>query len=98
MRHATDYEVVDQKNIGEEAIANFFDPNSFKVKTCQNNQLFDFEGLRGRCLSSSYSPNEGSPGYDALIADLRKSYERHQLDDVVRFEYETQVFYGQLTK
>jgi len=94
--HATDYEVVDQKNVGEDTIASFFHPESFKLKPCHNNQLFDYEGLRGRCLSSSYSPNEGAPGYEALIAALRELYEKHQMDGIVSFEYETQVFYGQL--
>ncbi len=97
-KHATDYEVVDHKNIGEDAIAAFFSPGSFQLKTSQNNQLYDYEGLRGRCLSSSYTPNEGFSGYEALVTDLKQSFDRYQKDGVIAFEYETQVFYGQLTK
>ena len=40
-------------------------------------QSFDFEGLKGRLLSSSYSPEAGQPGHDQMLVDLRKILDAH---------------------
>jgi len=41
-------------------------------------QTFDFQGLKGRTLSSSYSPQPGQPGHDEWIAALWDLFERHR--------------------
>lgn len=62
--HATDYNTVNHMNINGEIIDEFFSPASFAVQTFPNYQHFDYEALKGRCLSSSYIPSPGSPGHD----------------------------------
>ena len=59
--------------------------------------MFDFEGLKGRLLSSSYAPEPDHPNFEPMLADLRRLFDAHQVDGVVTIEYDTEVFYGQLT-
>jgi len=87
---------VNHTNIGEEIIGEFFSPSSFEVKTYPNIQKINYEGLKGRCLSSSYMPNEGSPGYESLICDLKYIYETYHENGVITIDYETKIYYGKL--
>ena len=59
-------------------------------------QVFDFDGLKGRAMSSSYVPPPGAPGHEPLLAGLREVFDRHQRDGVVVFPYQTLVFFGTL--
>ncbi|HVO59562.1 MAG TPA: class I SAM-dependent methyltransferase [Terriglobales bacterium] len=78
------------------AIASFFDPNPVSTKTFPNRQEFDFGGLQGRLLSSSYSPQEGHANYEPMMAALRRLFEASQRGGIVQFDYETHMYYGQL--
>jgi hypothetical protein len=59
-------------------------------------QRFDYEGLAGRLLSSSYAPLDGQPGHDAMMRELQRIYRAHAQDGKVAIEYKTRVFYGHL--
>lgn len=61
-----------------------------------NHQVFEFEGLKGRLLSSSYAPEAGEPAHAPMLAALRELFEHHQRDGVVVFPYRTLVFFAQL--
>lgn len=62
-----------------------------------NQQVFDFEGLKGRVMSASYVPEPGQPAHEPLLAGLRETFERHQLGGTVVFPYQTLVFFGPLS-
>jgi SAM-dependent methyltransferase len=96
--YATDYKVVNHKELDPGAIGTFFAPGGFNLKTFENRQLFDFQSLKGRLLSSSYSPEEGHPNYDIILEKLREIFEEHNIDGKVAFEYETIVYYGRLAR
>jgi hypothetical protein len=93
---ATDYTEVNHKLIGDEEISAFYRPGAFRRKTFENKQEFDLEGLRGRLLSSSYTPQEGHPNYAPMLVELASIFERHQVGGRVSFEYDTVMYYGQL--
>src|SRR5262249_3999657 len=59
--YGTDYLAVRCENIDAESLAAFFAPAGFTKRTVYNEQRFDFDGLRGRLLSSSYAPTTGHP-------------------------------------
>jgi protein-tyrosine phosphatase len=65
--------------------------------TFENRQAFDFEGLSGRLLSSSYVPDEGEPGHPKLMEAASRLFEEHQTDGSVVLEYDTQVLFGPLS-
>lgn len=78
----------------EQVFERFF--SSFQERRFPNFQLLDAEGLAGRLLSSSYAPLPGDPRHEPMLAGLARLFEEHQAGGAVRFEYETQVYYGRL--
>lgn len=75
-------------------MATFFGPEGYKQYTLDNKQVFNFEGFKGRLLSSSYAPLPGHPNHDPMMARLREIFDAHQQDGVVVFDYKTHVYYG----
>ena len=75
----------------------FFGSGAGSEKLLPNEQVFDFDGLRGRLLSSSYAPPAGHPKHEPMLAALREIFDRHAEDGRVRFEYQTHVYYGRLS-
>ena len=75
----------------------FFAPGKCKSAHFNFNQLFDYAGLKGRLLSSSFIPERGHPNYEPMLRDLRKIFEAHQENGKVAFAYETEMYYGQLS-
>ena len=59
-----------------------------------NEQLFDWDGLLGRSLSSSYAPLPGHPAYELLQDGLRQLFEQFAENGRIRFSYVTRVYYG----
>ena len=93
LRFGTDYTKVRHENIDATQIRCFFiGPHA--THTFANEQRFDFAGLKGRLLSSSYAPVEGQPLHEPMIADLRRIFDLHQSAGQVCFEYNTQVHVG----
>ncbi|MGE5255518.1 MAG: class I SAM-dependent methyltransferase [Hyphomicrobiales bacterium] len=97
VRHyAADYAKVSHEQVNEAVLADFFGARGYTSKSFHNLQSFDYEGLQGRLLSSSYTPESGHPDYDAMLEELSKLYRAHQLNDRVSFQYQTTVYYGRL--
>jgi ubiquinone/menaquinone biosynthesis C-methylase UbiE len=93
-KFGTDYEKVSHKNISKESLLASFKESKMQEVRFTNRQLFDFEELSGRLLSSSYSPLLGHPNYEPMMEELRNLFERNQIDGKVSFDYETEVFWG----
>ncbi len=95
-KYAVDYEMVKQKHVDQAGLAAFFAPAGYRQATFDNHQVFDLEGVKGRLLSSSYTPEEGHPNYVPMLEALRAIFEEYQEDGRVTFDYDCQVYYGQL--
>lgn len=93
--YATDYSKVDHKNIDDDVVAKFFSDAPAK-KSFSIAQEFDFEGVKGRLLSSSYAPEAGHSGHVEMLRDLQKIFNAHQANGHVQFIYDTVVYYGKL--
>lgn len=96
LKFGTDYQEVRHENVTAQ-IADFFAPRGFRLESCENIQTFDFESLMGRVHSSSYTPGPGHPSCEPMIASLREVFEEHQQRGTIAFEYDTRVYYGQLS-
>lgn len=94
VRHGNNYLKVDHRNIHLEDIQAFFGAGSLSLTTFENYQVFDFEGLKGRLLSSSYMPGVNDPGYTAMVSDLKVLFDSYQQDGNIRINYETNVYAG----
>ena len=75
-------------------LTEFYSPAIFETATFSNFQEFDFEGLKGRLCSSSYTPNSTHPNHIPMMIELKRIFARYQVSGKVRFEYKTQVYYG----
>ncbi len=91
----TDYEKVSAKYPQDGPMKSFVGSEADGKKSFANEQEFDFAGLRGRLLSSSYSPPQGHPQHEPMLAELEKLFHTHAQDGRVRFKYLTHVYYGQ---
>lgn len=88
----TDYQRVSRTSIDDAAIRQFFHPRSFEKFNFQNCQTFDFESLKGRLLSSSYTPQTGHPKHEPLVEGIRELFEAHQIDGKINFNYKTTLY------
>jgi len=70
--------------------------SNFSQRDLPNHQILDWDSLRGRLRSSSFSPTEGHPNYAPMMEELRKLFDTYQRDGQVRMDYFTRVYYGQL--
>jgi SAM-dependent methyltransferase len=96
LRYSTDYEKVNHKQVDERALRDFYGGDSFKLRCFDNQQIFDYEGLKGRLLSSSYAPGAGHPDHAPMIGRLAEIFEDFQAGGRVVFEYDTTLYYGRL--
>lgn len=92
--HCPDYLKVVHRNVDEAALARFFAPAAPLNFVLDNRQVFDWEGLVARHLSSSFVPREDHTGH---MAALRALWEQHQHDGLVEFEYDVRVTVGSLS-
>lgn len=95
-KYSTDYAQVSAKYPEDERMAAFFAPGDFRRRVFANEQIFDFEGLRGRLLSSSYSPPKGHPNHEPMLVELRRIFDAYSEDGRARIEYTTHLYYGRL--
>jgi len=96
LQYGTDYgEVKTQGQAAVDAITEFFSGRWQKV-SLDNSQFFDLRGLQGRLLSASYAPKPDHPHHALMLAELERIFYAHQANGVVAFEYDTNLYLGQL--
>jgi SAM-dependent methyltransferase len=94
-RHAAEYDRVTGMRADEGKMREFFG-RSPTTAVFANRQTFDFPGLEGRLMSSSYAPEAGHPEHEPMMAGLRDLFDRHNRGGKVIFPYRTLVYFGQL--
>lgn len=95
IRYGTDYSEVRLEVEGCD-VESFYAPGTCRRARFEFKQDFDHEGLKGRLLSSSYVPEPDHSNYDAMLRDVRTVFDAHQTNGKVAFNYETELYYGQL--
>jgi ubiquinone/menaquinone biosynthesis C-methylase UbiE len=95
-KYSPDYAQVSAKYPEDARMAEFFGPGELRQRTFPNEQIFDFEGFRGRLLSSSYSPPKGHPNHKLVLTELKRIFDAHNENGRVRVEYTTHLYYGRL--
>src|SRR5438876_2617890 len=93
LAYGTDYKEVRHENVYE-SIAAFFAPQAINLQSFENEQVFDYDGLKGRLVSSSYVSALGEPHFAEMLDALQILFELHQEDGHVVVEYDTRVYYG----
>jgi ubiquinone/menaquinone biosynthesis C-methylase UbiE len=96
-----DYESVRSTYPQQKELREFFKSKNVATPAMQqasfpNAQEFDFKGLLGRILSSSYMPQPGHPSYPEMVRAVEELFSQCQKAGQVRLEYECVVTYGRL--
>ncbi len=95
LKYAYDYGNVRHENIDANEIGDFFQ-KEYGSATFSNQQVFDFEGLKGRMLSASYMPNETDPNFNIVIDELRSLFAKHSENGKIEVFYDTNVYHCQV--
>jgi SAM-dependent methyltransferase len=96
-RFGTDYRQVQHRNVDAAKLQDFFGEEEFRRFTLYNEQRFDLSGLRGRLLSSSYTPKHTDPGYEPMLRELERVFEQHAEEGLVRLEYDVEIYVGHVS-
>ncbi len=91
----TDYQDVRHERTTD-AVNEFFDPVPFQEQVFPMRQEFDYAGLEGRLLSSSYAPGPDHPNHAPMLRELRRIFEAHATAGHVSVDYKTRVYFGRL--
>jgi SAM-dependent methyltransferase len=92
--YGTDYGEVRHERTTDE-VNEFFDPAPFQQHVFMMRQEFDYAGLEGRLMSSSYAPGPGHPKYEPMLRQLKRLFEEHAVAERVAVDYKTRVYCGQ---
>ena len=82
--YGSDYEEVRHERTTS-AVNEFFDPAPFQERAFEMRQEFDYAGVEGRLLSSSYAPGPGHPQYAPMLRELLRIFELSSVDGRVAF-------------
>jgi SAM-dependent methyltransferase len=91
----TDYEQVRHEHTTE-SLHEFFDPAPFQGRVFANRQEFEYAGIEGRLLSSSYAPGPENPSHLPMLRELKRVFDAHAVGGRAAFEYKTRVYFGKL--
>ena len=95
LKYGTDYQDVRHERTTD-AVNEFFDPSPFQARVFDMRQEFDYAGIEGRLLSSSYAPGPGHPKYEPMLRELRQIFDSHAVAGRATFDYKTRVYFGRL--
>jgi SAM-dependent methyltransferase len=96
VNYGSDYQDVRSERTTEQ-IETFFSPTQYRSRAFDYHQDFDYPALEGRLLSSSYTPQQDDIKYAPMLRELRRIFDAHRANGRVTFEYDTRVYYAQLS-
>ncbi len=94
-KYGTDYAQVRHDNLDKKIFEESFGAE-FASKTFRNVQALDFEGMKGRILSSSYMPSETDARFAPLAEELQRLFEKYAESGKIQILYSTNIFYTRL--
>jgi SAM-dependent methyltransferase len=95
LKYGTDYADVRHERTTDE-VNQFFDPAPFQARVFDMRQEFDYTGIEGRLLSSSYAPGAEHPNYTPMLRELRRIFDAHAVAGRAAFDYKTRLYFGRL--
>lgn len=95
-RYAPEYKQVDHRRIDAASLTAFFGHDQWNHASLPNAQRLDWQGVRGRLMSSSYTPLPGSEAHAPMMEELQRIFDAHQAGGQIDFVYETNINYGTL--
>jgi SAM-dependent methyltransferase len=96
LAYGTDYASVAERYSDDAQMRTWFGAGFRGAGCFEHAQQLDFDGLRGRLMSSSYAPRAGHPRHESMLRALRELFDRSAENRTVSFEYDTRIFVGQM--
>jgi SAM-dependent methyltransferase len=93
--YGTDYQDIRHEHTTDE-VNEFFDPAPFQERVFEMRQEFDYAGIEGRLLSSSYAPGPEHPQHAPMLQDLRRIFDACAVGGRAAFDYKTRLYFGRL--
>lgn len=94
--YGTDYAKVAERYADDASMHAWFGDGLRGAARFDHRQRLDFDGLRGRLLSSSYTPRVGDPNHEPMLRALRELFDATAVDGTVSMDYDTRIFAGEL--
>lgn len=94
--HAEDYARVAERHPDDDAMRAWFGSGFRAMARFAHAQPLDFDALYGRLRSSSSTPPADDPRHAPMLAELRRVFDKHAEQGMIRFDYLTRVFVGTL--
>jgi ubiquinone/menaquinone biosynthesis C-methylase UbiE len=91
-----DYLAVQGQHMGRKRLAAFFAPEPMSSASFENAQSFDYAGLEGRILSSSYMPQPGHPRFEEMQEAARRLFAETERGGAVTMVHDCVVCFAQL--
>jgi SAM-dependent methyltransferase len=95
LKYGTDYQDIRHEHTTSE-VNQFFDPEPFQDRVFSMRQEFDYAGVEGRLLSSSYAPGPEHPQHGQMVRELRVIFDSCAVEGRAAFEYKTRMYFGRL--
>ncbi len=95
-RFGIDYQRVKEAYPEGDHLRSFFGGDTFASHDLPNEQLLDWDGLRGRLRSSSFAPAEDHPNFAPMMQELERIFRADEQNGRVRMEYWTRLYFGKL--
>jgi SAM-dependent methyltransferase len=95
LTYGTDYQEIRHERTTDD-INQFFDPVPYSERVFDMHQEFEYAGVEGRLLSSSYAPGPDHPQHRAMLKELRRIFDAHARNGRATFEYKTRVYFGKI--
>lgn len=93
--HVPEFAQVRHETTGEPELLALFGDEPRRLEF-PHQQHFDWDGVLGRVMSSSYAPRPGHPIHDAFVDQLRTLFDEHAVDGAVTWPYTTTLYLGPL--
>jgi len=94
--YGTDYTSVAERYGDEPQMRAWFGDGYRGMGRFDHGQLLDFDGLRGRLMSSSYAPRAGHPQHEPMLHALQKLFDSCAVNGRISFDYDTVIYVGTL--
>jgi ubiquinone/menaquinone biosynthesis C-methylase UbiE len=96
LTYGTDYQDIRHEHTTDE-VNEFFDPAPFQERVFEMRQEFDYAGIEGRLLSSSYAPGPEHPQHAPMLRELRRIFDSCAVNGRAAFDYKTRLYFGRLS-
>lgn len=98
LEYGNDYANSKVKKLNNVAMDSFFKGHTpIKTTAFKNTQYFNWEGFKGRLLSTSFIYGPEHAKFNSMIEQLKSIFLRYEKNGLIEFLYQTNLYYSHIT-